>query len=150
MLKSGNTNFYDVLFSNNKLINSRNDIEKNISEELLTIRTLVLISPPVKEMEEYVQLEKMLGACKLQREDYKVEQVIQDWIVYRNLENIKEILLFGITEKDLNITLQFNDNQINRFDNRIWIKSAPISDMIDNQTIKNNLWQNALKPYFIG
>jgi hypothetical protein len=57
MLKTENNNFYNVLFNSNKLINTQISSEKNNSEGLLTIRTLVLIAPPVNEMEEYVQLE---------------------------------------------------------------------------------------------
>jgi hypothetical protein len=150
MLKTENNNLYNVLFANNKLIRSSGEIEKNNSEELLTIQTLVLISPPLQEMEEYVQLEKMLTACKLQKEQYHVETLIKPWSHYRNFDNIKEVLLFGIQEEDLGINVRLFDNQIHRFDDRTWIKSISIAQMADNQQVKNNLWQNALKPHFVG
>jgi hypothetical protein len=150
MLNSENNNFFNVLFGNNKLINCKSDHEKNISEELLTIRTLVLIPQPVNEMEEYVQLEKMLTACRLQKADYKVELDIQHWDYYRKCDNIKEVLLFGISEKDLNIGVNLFENQINKFDGRIWVKSLALSQLANNQPAKNNLWQNALKPHFVG
>lgn len=150
MLKQESNNFYDVLFNNNKLIKTSPSIEKNISEELLTIRTLVLIPPPVNEMEEYIQLEKMLTACKLTKEDYKVELHSRDWNYYRTYENIKEVLLFGIAEKELNIGVQLIGNHINKFDNRIFIKSISIAQLANSQQDKNNLWQNALKPHFVG
>jgi hypothetical protein len=150
MLKTESNNFYNVLFNTNKLINTRIVPEKNISEELLTIRTLVLITPPINEMEEYVQLEKMLNACKLTKEDYKVELQTEDWNYYRTFENIKEILLFGITEKELNIGVQLIGNHINKFDNRIFIKSLSIAQLANSQQDKNSLWQNALKPHFVG
>jgi hypothetical protein len=150
MLKTESNNFYNVLFNTNKLINTRIVPEKNISEELLTIRTLVLITPPINEMEEYVQLEKMLNACKLTKEDYKVELQTEDWNYYRTFENIKEILLFGITEKELNIGVQLIGNHINKFDNRVFIKSLSIAQLANSQQDKNSLWQNALKPHFVG
>lgn len=150
MLKSENNNFYNVLFGKNELINFNDAIEKKISEELLTIRTLVFITQPIQEMEEYVQLERMLSACKLQKEDYKVELNIEDWAYYRTCDNIKEVLLFGITEKDLNIGVNIIENQVNQFDNRVWIKSISIAQMANNQQVKNALWQNALKPHFVG
>lgn len=150
MLKTVNNNFYDVLFNNNKLIKTSPSIEKNISEELLTIRTLVLITAPTHEMEEYVQLEKMLTACKLTKEDYKVELQAGDWNYYRTFENIKEVLLFGISEKELNIGVQLIGNHINKFDNRVFIKSLSIAQLANSQQDKNNLWQNALKPHFVG
>lgn len=142
--------FSNVLFHNNKLIDNKNNIEKNISEELLTIRTLVLIAPLKNEIEELSQLTKVLSACKLQQEDYKISLLTNAWSYYRNQESIKEVLLFGITETDLNIGIQMNDNQIIKFDNRIWVKTSSISEMINSQQIKNNLWQNALKPHFVG
>ena len=145
-----NSNFLNVLFSNNKLIACNELIEKNNSEELLTIRTLVLISTPLQEMEEYVQLEKMLTACRLQKEDYKVQTSIKEWSYYRNYENIKEVLLFGINENDLNISINIFENQLHQFDGRTWIKSLSISQLAHNQQAKNNLWQNALKPHFVG
>jgi hypothetical protein len=150
MLKTENNNLYNVLFANNKLINTPTSSEKNNSEGLLTIRTLVLIALPVNEMEEYVQLEKMLTACKLTKENYKVELQAGDWNYYRSFENIKEVLLFGISEKELNIGVQFIGNHINKFDNRVFIKSLSIAQLANSQQDKNNLWQNALKPHFVG
>jgi hypothetical protein len=142
--------FNNVLFNNNKLIENKNNIEKNISEELLTIRTLILIAQPNNETEELVQLGKILSACKLQQNDYKISYLTNDWSFYRNNDSIKEILLFGISEKDLNLAIQIPVNQIIKFDNRIWVKTLSIAEMANNQQIKNDLWQNALKPYFIG
>lgn len=150
MLKQENTNFYNVLFNGSKLINTVKPSEKNISEGLLTIRTLVLITAPTNEMEEYVQLEKMLTACKLTKEDYKVELQAGDWNYYRTFENIKEVLLFGISEKELNIGVQLIGNHINKFDNRVFIKSLSIAQLANSQQDKNSLWQNALKPHFVS
>ncbi len=142
--------FNNVLFHNNKLIENKNNIEKNISEELLTIRTLILIAQPNNETEELVQLGKILSACKLQQNDYKISYLTNDWSFYRNNDSIKEILLFGISEIDLNLAIQMPVNQIIKFDNRIWVKTLSIAEMANNQQIKNDLWQNALKPYFVG
>jgi len=142
--------FSNVLFGNNKLIGNKNNIEKNISEELLTERTLVLVSPPKNEVDEMVQLGKILAACKLQQHEYKIDILTKNWSFYRNSENIKEVLLFGISENELNIDIQIPTNQAIKFDGRIWIKTLSISEMANNQQIKNELWQNALKPHFVG
>lgn len=150
MLKTQNINFHNALFANNTLIRSSEPIEKNNSEELLTIRTLVLISQPQQEMEEYVQLEKMLTACRLQKDQYKVESMVKPWSYYRNFDNIKEVLLFGISEEDLGINICLSENQLHRFDGRVWIKSISLGQMTNDQQTKNNLWQNALKPHFVG
>jgi hypothetical protein len=150
MLNIEHMTFNNVLFSNNKLIENKNNIEKNISEGLLTFRTLVLIAPLNNETEELNQLAKILSACKLQQEDYKISPLTNEWSFYRNHQSIKEVLLFGITETDLNICIQMTENQIIKFDSRVWIKTSSISEMINSQQIKNNLWQNALKPHFVG
>jgi hypothetical protein len=150
MLKIRNMGLNNVLFNNNKLINNKNNVEKNISEELLTFKTLILVAATKNETEELVQLGKILSACKLQQDTYKISFLTNDWAFYRNSENIKEVLLFGISEKELNISTQMPLNQIIKFDNRIWIKTTSISEMSNNQQIKNDLWQNALKPHFIG
>ena len=149
-LNSKNANFYNILFSNNKVIKDKDSHEKNISEELLTIRTLVLIQMPKNESEETAQLEKILSACRIQKEDYKVEREIKSWSFYRQIEQIKEVILFGISEKDLNLDIQLISNQINKFDGRVFIKTASLAEMMANQFIKNELWQNALKPHFVS
>ena len=43
MLNNTNKNLFSILFTENKIVNYRNVDEKNISEPLLTIRTLILI-----------------------------------------------------------------------------------------------------------
>lgn len=150
MLNTKNKNFFNVLYSNNKIINYKDHFEKNISEELLTIRTLVISRPFGRGPEEMDQLEKILAACKIQKEAYKVEQELRPWSFFRQWGNIKEVLLFGISEQELGLNLQFNENQICKFDERVFIKTASLGEILTNQQIKNNLWQNALKIHFLG
>lgn len=150
VLNNGYMNLHKLLFNNYQPIENRNNIEKNISEELLTFRTLVLISPPVNKTDENQQLGKILSACKLQNNDYMISSLTKDWSFYRNSDSIKEVILFGVDENDLNISIQLKENQLVKFDNRIWIKTVSIHEMMKNQAIKNTLWQQALKPHFVG
>jgi hypothetical protein len=150
MLKTKDMSFNNVLFHNNKLIGNKNNVEKNISEGLLTFRTLVLIAPTKNESEELNQLQKILSACKLQQSEFSIAPLTHDWAYYRNNASIREVLLFGISENDLNICIQLPENQAIKFDNRVWIKTASIAEMMNNQQIKNDFWQNALKPTFVG
>lgn len=150
MANSNNSGFFNVLFSNNKIISYKDSIEKNISEELLTIRTLVIVGQPGREAVAYAQLEKILSACTLQQKDYMVASQPENWALYRRYDNIKEVLLFGISEEALDIKVHFAENQINKFDGRVWIKTMTISEIMDNQSVKNTLWQNALKPHFVA
>lgn len=151
MLKDINSNFYHTLFSDSKIIKHKNTEEKNISEQLLTIRTLVLATPFRNEMQDYVQLEKILAACKLQQQDYLVLQENKNsWLDLRKAANIKEILIFGDMANSLDIPLTFMENQVIKFDNRVFIKSLAIDELSINQQVKNDLWLNALKPHFIN
>lgn len=151
MLKDINSNFYNTLFNDSKIIKHKNTEEKNISEQLLTIRTLVLAAPLKNEMQDYVQLEKILAACKLQPQDYLVLQESKNsWLALRKAENIREILIFGNAVHNLDIPISFIDNQIVNFDSRVWIKSLAIDELSNNQQVKNDLWLNALKPHFIN
>lgn len=150
--ESSNYGFFDILYASSKIIKQKHSIEKNISEELLTIRTLVYIKAPEPgtETAEYSQLEKILAACTLQKNDYKVLEGSYAWHHFRGYNNIREVLLFGIQEADADISVAFHENQANRFDERTWIKTAALSEIANNQQLKNNLWQNALKPHFLG
>jgi len=150
MLKSKNEHLYNSLFTGNKIIIDKNNAQKNISEELLTAGTLILVRESDLQPETEAQLNRILAACKLQKGMYKVETAPYPWQLYRGYEQIREVLLFGVTEKDLNIEVQFAENQINKFDGRVFIKSAGISQIAGNQEIKNALWQNALKPHFLN
>jgi len=150
MLINEHSDLAKVLFSNNKLIENKNNIEKNISEGLLTFRTLVITTSAGNETEALGQLEKILIACKLQNTDYSIFTLTNDWSFYRNNASIKEVLLFGITEADLNINIQLPYNQPVKFDERTWIKTASITEVMESRDLKNILWQNALKPHFVG
>ena len=152
MITSNNeySNLDKVLFTNSKLIENKNNIEKNISEGLLTFRTLVISAPFINQAEESEQLEKILAACKLQKEHYKIVTLTNDWSYFRNSDAIKEVLLFGIDEEVLNLNIQMPFNHPVNFDNRIWVKTSSVSEMMHSKEIKNALWQNALKPHFVG
>jgi hypothetical protein len=49
MLNNEYSNLNKVLFNNSKLIENKNNIEKNISEGLLTFRTLVIPAPFINQ-----------------------------------------------------------------------------------------------------
>lgn len=148
MLKSLNKSFLDILFSEKKIIMSKNGDQKNISEQLLTISTLVFTPGYNNQQEEEVQLHKILKACTLQPGDYAIITGENAWQDFRELELVKNVLLFGTQEDSLGIMVKLPFNMVVSFDNRSWIKTYPISDLMRNQQAKNDLWQQALKPHF--
>lgn len=148
MLKSINKSFLDVLFSEKKIITSKNGNQKNISEQLLTISTLVFIPAYNNRDEEEVQLHKILKACTLQPENYAIITGENSWLDFRELKNIKHVLLFGIPEAQLGLMVTLPLHTVTSFDERSWIKTYAIADLMKNQQAKNELWQQALKPHF--
>lgn len=148
MLKSLNKSFLDVLFSEKKIITSNNGNQKNISEQLLTISALVFIPAYNNREEEEVQLHKILKACTLQPNDYAIISGENAWLDFRELDNIKNVLLFGTQEDSLGLMVQMPWNTVTSFDGRSWIKTYAIADLMKNQQAKNELWQQALKPHF--
>ncbi len=148
MLKSLNKSFFDILFSEKKIIISKNGDQKNISEQLLTVSTLVFIPAYNNQEEEEVQLHKILKACTLQPGDYAIITGENSWLDFREIEQVKNVLLFGIQEDDLGIMVKMPMNTLVSFDNRSWVKTYVITDLMQNQHAKNELWQQALKPHF--
>jgi archaellum biogenesis ATPase FlaH len=147
-----NDAFLSVLFSNNKIVRCSNNIEKNISEQLLTIRALVFTSPFEQAAEESTQLQKILAACKLSAEETAIipYDTAQTWLTYRSYNNIQEVFLFGVDEKDLALNIHLSPNQAQQFDGRTWFKTLAIAALSQNQQAKNELWLQALKPHFIS
>lgn len=150
MLNLINERFLDILFSDRKIIVSKNDPQKNISEQLLTVSVLLFIPAYNNREAEEVQLHKILKACALQPEQYAIITGDNTWLDFRELEQVKHVLLFGMSEEALGLGIHLPFNRVTGFDGRSWIKTYAISDVMQNQQVKNDLWQQALKPHFIG
>ncbi len=150
MLNLINDRFLDILFSDRKIIVSKNDLQKNISEQLLTVSVLLFIPAYNNREAEEVQLHKILKACALQPEQYAILAGANTWLDFRQLEQVKQVLLFGMTEEALGLGIQLPVNRVTAFDGRSWIKTYAIQDLMQNRQAKNDLWQQALKPHFIG
>ena len=126
----------------------KNGNQKNISEQLLTIKALIFIPAYNNREEEEVQLHKILKACTLQPEDYAIIIGENSWLDFRELPQVKDVLLFGISEADLGIMVKMPLNMVISFDERSWVKTYAITDLMKNQQAKNELWLQALKPHF--
>lgn len=109
-------------------------------------------SYPLGSAEE-AQLIKMLQACGLNDESYKIIQFTDNelvaWHVLKHKINSKYVLLIGLTPKQLGIAAVFNLHTPNRFDDVIWIPSLSITDLEKQPEMKKQLWLNALKPVFV-
>lgn len=126
----------------------KNGNQKNISEQLLTVKALVFIPAYNNREEEEVQLHKILKACTLQPEDYAIIMGQNSWLDFRELPGVKHVLLFGISEEDLGIMIKMPLNTVISFDEKYWVRTYAIANLMSNQHAKNELWQQALKPHF--
>lgn len=137
----------NTLFHNNKIIKLKHNNQKNISEQLLTIRTLIIL-PEEPHPEEQAQLFKIFAACNLEPKDYFLAFPPLSWKELRQYQNIREILLFGTPETELDLPIQLPYNKNISFDDRTWVKTLSVQELMNNKEMKNALWQNALKPHF--
>lgn len=148
--KELNSNFKNILFNKNKLITIKHTPQLNISEELLTYRTLVVTALPITQSTELDLLQKMFAGCKLHQGAYHNESAEKGWGYFRTQAHIKEVILFGVSESDFNISVVFPFNKPTMFDNKIWIKTVDLGSLLQRQDLKNILWQQALKPHYIN
>jgi len=139
-------NFYDSLFLDNKIILSKNDFPAINLDLNTNIRTLIF-TLPLPEVALKALLENIMKTCKLEGK-YEVISEIQPWHIFRDLE-IKEVILFGISELDLGIDIQLPKNWPMKFDDKFWIKTDSLNELNKQKNLKNELWLNALKPYFL-
>ncbi len=148
MLNKLITNSFNLLYSKNEIIKLTDNKQKNISEQLLTIRTLIISEQPPSP-EEADQLAKILSACRLLPDQYCTIYLPVSWTQLRTYSNIQEVILFGVTEQLLDLPVLFAENKGVHFDERTWIKTAAIAVLMQSKELKNALWQNALKPHFL-
>lgn len=136
--------FYNTLFVNNKIISSEEIDEQQEAELNANIKTLIFCSETHDEALNSL-LENIMKTCKLEQK-FTVTTP-KPWRLYRNL-NIREVLLFGVTEEELQLNIQLPKNWPMKFDNTTWIKTDTLADLEKHKNLKNDFWLNALRPYF--
>jgi len=146
----GNSDFITTLFHRNEIVSVQLPTISDGTEKLYaTIKNLIVTAPYVDTDSEQDQLNKILVACKLQPQDFRIRTGNCSWATIRKFSNIQNILLFGVSEKDLGINCYIPENQIIEFDERRWVRTFAIDRFLTDATAKNTLWQQALKPLYI-
>lgn len=128
--------------------------EDNDALQTLQPKPVLILSAPYQlGTPEDEQLKKMLGACKLQNEQYNLIIVNDNQLI--NINNIlinfklKTILLLGVLPSQLGISASFAINYPNRFNDCIFIPALSLAQMEKEPAMKSRLWNDALKPVFI-
>lgn len=141
-------NFLDILFNDKKIINLKDQQGQPDTALLQNQRTLVF-STPIEKEEEKILLVNILTACQLKTDDYLVVPQPLLYAHFNAVPHIKEVLIFGIPGQELGLSVSFPYNFCFPFNERIIIKTGTIAEIMANKQLKNELWQNALKPHFI-
>lgn len=141
-------NFYDILFNHKKIVRTLSG-QSPIEAAAWDCKMGIFSNGAVThggEAEKLIQ--GIMSACNLQ-DKWKVFPKGTNYQSVFNLKNLQFVLMFGISEKELNIDLQLPLYQALRFHNKIWIKAHSLEIIAKNPPYKKELWNNALKPLFI-
>jgi hypothetical protein len=114
---------------------------------------LILVNTFSPDNSESGQLQKMLEACKLSPEQYNIIQLDKGkmvaWHQLRELLDPKIIFMIGILPSQLGISSLFRLNAPNRFNDRVWLPTVSLSELEQNKALKQQLWNEGMKPLFI-
>jgi DNA polymerase III psi subunit len=144
---NNSSNFLDVLFNDQKLINLGN--QPGLFADAHSAQRTLVFSTPLHNKEEKELLANMLTACQLRPEDYLVLQQPVPYPSFNANKHIKEVIIFGVSEKELALPVRFPTNFRFRFNERTIIKTSSLAEIMVNKQLKNELWQKALKPHFL-
>ena len=114
---------------------------------------LILVQAYSSGSAEELQLQKMLDACGLKKEQYNIIQLGKGqkaaWNSLREQLDPKIIFLIGVTPSQLGISVLFQANMPNNFNDRVWLPTLSISELEQQPAIKKQLWLNGMKPIFV-
>jgi len=146
--KTRGDNFYDVFFSDNKIFNSR--LSENPLPQIISpkVRTIIYIKTEQNGYNEE-DITKIMAACKLSKEEYQIISTETPWKYLRDHKQIKEVILFGNHEKEIGLLVQLPQHYPFYFDQKLWIKTYELNQIMSNNQFKNELWHKALKIHFL-
>jgi hypothetical protein len=113
-------------------------------------KILVLITESDHSDELLVFLQKMMGACQFQEQDYSVvlsKNSEFDASVFQTYP-AETVLLFGIQLQNDFFSAQKSKYQPFRFHSIKWLLSEPLHVIVSDAQKKSLLWTNGLKPLF--
>lgn len=143
-----NNNFYNSIFLKHSVILSQEQLQQEKITILPQTRVIAFI-PSSPSEEEMNLLNAIMNSCKISENYFQVIPLPYAW-KYCFSENIKEVILFGVTEKDLQLSIELPHNWPISFDKKSWIKTNSLSQLIQSKELKNDLWHKALKPHFFN
>jgi len=141
---------------NTPIINPETDIfwqNEQRSSSVSNIETLIITNKIEADSPEEIQLNKILEACKLNKESYVLMQLDaadkKAWHTLKANYHPQAVILFGVHPQQLGIAALFRFNYYNNYDGAKWIPTLSLSELEQNAQAKKDLWVNALKPTFV-
>ena len=110
---------------------------------------LILSSPDQINQHTELLLEKMMGACKFQKEDYRLVPASQQSLLQRiNVYQPDTVLLFGLSLESETFSSIKEKNKPFRFGGKKFLLCDQLSNIADSPSLKSDLWTNGLKVLF--
>jgi DNA polymerase III psi subunit len=138
------------IFEQETLINTSIRMRNNsLLEKASGVSVLVVMEHQNLTDAEQEQLHKIMQACRLEEGAYVICDTTATWLDFRMEEHLQTVILFGDLEQRFNINILIPIHQPVTFDGRNWIKTCPVSELMNNAQLKSAFWQQALKPIFV-
>jgi hypothetical protein len=116
---------------------------------------LVVISAPFESgSKEEQTLQKMMGACKVSPDEYCTIQLEpgkrMSWQMLAGAGAPDKVLMLGVVPGQLGINALFRLNYGNSFLGCTFIPSGTLEQIEQVAGMKKDLWEQGLKPCFVG
>jgi hypothetical protein len=124
-----------------------------VTRNLIVKPVLIIVNTYTPGSNEEAQLGKMLGACGLTNEQYNIIQLDKDqqmaWHQLREMADPKVVFLIGVMPAQLGVSVLFQLNSANNFNDRIWLPTLSLAELEQYADIKKQLWVNGMKPVLV-
>lgn len=98
-------------------------------------------------------INNMMKACKIEEASYYALQCDNTPFNISKLlahaSNLNTIILFGVDCNTLGLNITLIKNLPQEFAQKFWIKTHSLSELNNNNALKNQLWTGAFKPHFL-
>lgn len=114
------------------------------------VRTVFIIKNEEYTPAHTEMLHSIAKACSLKEGEYEIIPGTYGWKALRPFSNIREVVLMGVGERELDLLINIPMHYVYNFDDRNWIKTVDITTMKLNTEAKSVFWKDVMKPYFLG
>lgn len=114
------------------------------------VRTLFIIKHEEDTPTHTAFIHSIAKACNLGEGAYEIIPRSCGWKDLRQFDNIREVILMGVSERELDLLISIPVHYVYNFDGRNWIRTMDVTTLKLNNEAKSTFWKEVLKPYFLG